>query len=80
METKVLRLINWKVFFVSFILGIIFITYYSPDRRTIYVYPTPETVGEVQYRDAAGNCFEMQEEKTQCPANKTEIKQIPVQA
>jgi hypothetical protein len=37
-------------------------------------------VGEVQYRDAAGNCFEMQEEKTQCPANKTEIKQIPVQA
>lgn len=80
MEIKVLRLINWKVFFVSFILGIIFITYYSPDKRTIYVYPTPETAGEVQYVDAAGNYFEMIQEKTQCPANKTEIKQIPVQA
>lgn len=79
MDSKVLRLINWPLFIASFIMGVIFITYYSPDRRTVYVYPTPDTVKEVQYKDAAGNCFEMEEEKTKCPANKMDIKKIPVQ-
>ncbi len=80
MDTKVFRLINWPIFIISFIVGVIFITYFAPDRRTVYVYPTPETVNEVQYKDAAGNCFEMEEEKTKCPSNKTDIKKIPVQA
>jgi hypothetical protein len=43
------------------------------------VYPTPENVDTVQYKDAAGNCFEFDQKKVGCPKESGKISQIPVQ-
>lgn len=71
--------INLPVFIISLAMGLFFIYIFTPDRRTIYVYPTPENVGTIQYKDAAGNCFEFDQKKVGCPKESSKISQIPVQ-
>ncbi len=73
------NIIHWPVFLVSLALGIVFVAVFDPARRTIYVYPTPENEGVVQYKDSASNCFEVRQEKTKCPDKSSDIKQIPIQ-
>jgi hypothetical protein len=45
----------------------------------IYVYPTPENVSKLQYKDKADNCYAFNYEEVKCPTNKNEISRIPVQ-
>jgi hypothetical protein len=68
------------VFIVSLAIGIFMVYITIPSTRTIYVYPTPENVDILQYRDRTENCFEMKEVEVKCPRNEKDISQIPVQA
>jgi hypothetical protein len=43
------------------------------------VYPTPENVQHIQYRDKADNCFSIKENEVSCPGNEKDIQKIPVQ-
>ena len=47
--------------------------------KDIYVYPSPETVNKVLFKDKADNCFIIQQENKICPKNKNEISNFPVQ-
>lgn len=38
-----------------------------PDDRVVYVYPTPENIDKIQYKDATGGCFEYSQSATKCP-------------
>ncbi len=51
-----------------------------PDTRTILVYPTPENVHSLQYRDKTNTCFSLVEQQVKCPMSEKEISKIPVQA
>jgi hypothetical protein len=51
-----------------------------PDLRKIYVYPTPDNVDLLQYKDKAGNCFSYREREVSCPTNPNKISKIPVQS
>lgn len=71
--------INIPVFLISLAVGIIFVAVFSPDRRTIYIYPTPENVDTIQYKDAANNCFEFVQTKKTCPTSSSKISEVPIQ-
>jgi hypothetical protein len=51
----------------------------GPDMKTIYVYPNPDNVGKVQYKDRADNCFQYQSDEVKCPTNPSLIKGTPIQ-
>lgn len=51
-----------------------------PDSRKIYVYPTPENVDLLQYKDKAGNCFSYKAVDVGCPKNDSQLAKIPAQA
>jgi hypothetical protein len=76
---KLLKYINLTVFIISFALGVFAVYIMAPDKRKIVVYPTPDTVHNVQYKDEAGNCFQYKQTKVSCPKDKSLITKTPVQ-
>jgi hypothetical protein len=74
------KYIDVPIFLVSLVVGLLIMYYTMPDLRKIYVYPTPENVDLLQYKDKAGNCFSYKENEVPCPKNSSKIAKIPVQA
>uniref|UniRef100_A0A6C0B7Z7 Uncharacterized protein n=1 Tax=viral metagenome TaxID=1070528 RepID=A0A6C0B7Z7_9ZZZZ len=74
------KYINIPVFVISLILGMIAVYYTVPDSRTVYVYPTPENINLLQYKDKTDSCFSFEQKEVQCPKNPDEIAKIPVQS
>lgn len=74
------KYINIPVFVISLILGMVAVYYTVPDTRTVYVYPTPENVNMLQYKDKTDSCFAFQQKEVPCPKNRDEIAKIPVQS
>ena len=75
-----LKYINIPVFLISLAFGIFAVYITMPDVRKIYVYPTPENVGILQYRDKTDTCFSFKQLEVTCPANESEISKLPVQS
>lgn len=73
------KYINFPVFFISFLLGVVFVFLSSPKNRIVHVYPTPENVTKVEYIDKANNCYTFQSQKIACPEDSSTIKTIPIQ-
>jgi hypothetical protein len=74
------KFINLPAFLVSFAFGMFAVYIYEPDQKKIMVYPSPDNVDYVQYKDQADNCFQFKQTKVQCPANKDSLPRIPIQA
>jgi len=75
-----MKYINVPVFIVSLAFGLFAVYINSDDIRKIYVYPTPENVDLMQYRDKTGTCFNYKQTKMTCPQNEADIAKVPAQA
>ena len=49
--------ISFTTFLISLAVGLFFVYIYGSDMKTIYVYPSPENVHQILYKDKADNCF-----------------------
>ncbi len=74
------KFINIPAFIISFIIGL-FLVYYSMsgDTRKVYVYPTPENIHILQFKDNVNTCFEFKETEVNCPTDETKITQYTPQ-
>jgi len=75
----ILNYISMPVFIVSFAVGLFFVYILGPDIKTVYIYPNPENVDKMLFKDKADNCFSFNEEIVDCPSNKSLISSIPIQ-
>ena len=73
------KYLSFKVFIVSLSIGLLFTYLSAPTPTVIYVYPTPENVGKIDYVDKTGNCFNLKETQVNCPTDKSKIHKIPAQ-
>jgi hypothetical protein len=76
----VFKYINFPIFICSLLFGIFAVYIMMPDERKIYVYPTPDNIGLLQYRDKTGTCFSFKEMDVQCPMLESQIAKIPMQS
>ena len=75
-----LKYINIKVIIISFIIGLIYI-YISDDyKKIIYMYPTPDNVDSLQYKDKTDNCFTYKLKELKCPSDDNLIHNIKIQS
>ena len=72
--------ISLSAFLLSFAIGIFFVYILGPEMKTIYVYPSPENVDKVLFKDKAENCFYFNPIEVKCPKNDLNISKIPIQA
>lgn len=72
--------ISLPAFLISFAVGLLFVYALGPEIKTIYVYPTPENVNKILFKDKADNCFHFVEEIVECPKDKSKISVVPIQA
>jgi hypothetical protein len=74
------KYVNIPVFLISFAFGVFAVYVTLPDVKKIMVYPTPENIDYIQYKDKANNCFRFRESKVKCPIQEKMISEVPVQA
>lgn len=77
---NLLKYINVPVFIISLLFGVFAVYITMPDTRKILVYPTPENIDLLQYRDKTGSCFHFKQNEVTCPNNPSKISKIPVQS
>ena len=74
-----LQYINLPLFIFSFVIGLILLYIFGPEKKIIYVYPTPFNQSKHQFRDNADTCYTFKSNKSSCPINPLSISTIPVQ-
>jgi hypothetical protein len=74
------KYISLPVFIISFAIGLLFVYTLGPEIKTIYIYPTPENIDKMLFKDKANNCFKFEEENVICPKDEKLISQVPIQA
>jgi len=79
MNLNITRFLNMPLFLIALSVGL-FVTYISgPDTNTIFVYPNPDNLDKINYRDHAEVCYKFSAQKVKCPADKKEIRSYNVQ-
>jgi hypothetical protein len=74
-----MKLIIWPVFIISLSIGL-FMTYITnPNPTIIFIYPNPDNLNDFQYKDAGDTCYSFESQKVDCPQNKDDISEYPVQ-
>jgi len=43
------------------------------------VYPTPDNIEQIQYRDSANNCFKFKQTQINCPIDSKDISKLKAQ-
>ena len=74
-----LNYISLPIFLISFAIGLFFVYILGPEIKTIYIYPTPENVDKILFRDKAKNCFQFEEQIVDCPKDESLLSKIPIQ-
>jgi hypothetical protein len=72
------KYISIRTFLLSLTFGLFLVYLWGADMKEVYVYPTPENMGRVQYKDNADNCYVYKGEEVECPSQE-EISSIPIQ-
>lgn len=76
---NIFKFINVKLFILSLLIGLFAVYIFMPDMRIIRVYPTPENVSILQYKDQTDTCFSLKQTEVSCAENKNAITKIPIQ-
>lgn len=76
---NLLKFISIPVFIISFALGILLVYVLGPEQNIVYIYPTPENIDKVQWKDKAENCYTWNQQEVTCPDNVEDIQSIPIQ-
>ena len=53
---KIPQLIDFRIFILSLSIGLFFSYITSPPLEVIMVYPNPDNIDKLQYKDKSGNC------------------------
>ena len=74
----ILKYIHVPIFIISLLVGFAIVYITEPTTRKVYIYPTPDNVKLLQYKDVTDNCFHFEYKEVECPKEE-HISVIPMQ-
>ena len=74
-----MKFINIRAFIISLSVGLFLIYVITPPPKVIYVYPTPDNVSELQYKDDGDLCYKFDALEAKCPTDTSKIRSYPIQ-
>jgi len=79
MNLNIMKFLNMPLFLMALSLGL-FVSYISgPQGNTIYVYPNPDNLEKINYRDNSDTCYKFSAQQVKCPSDKKKIRSYNVQ-
>ena len=76
---RLTKFINLKIFLISLSIGL-FLNYINdPNNKTVFVYPTPDNIANLQFKDKSDKCFSFRARQVQCPRNEKKIESYQVE-
>ena len=74
-----MKFISIPIFLVSLSVGL-FLSYISmPPTQVIYVYPNPDNVNKLSFKDKADNCYRFKSTEVDCPSDVSKIRSYNIQ-
>lgn len=70
------KYISFPFFILSLAVGLFYVYVSTPPPKIIHVYPTPENINNILYKDKVDNCYKFNYKEVKCPLNPS---LIPVQ-
>ena len=74
-----MKYLSIPVFIVSLAIGLFFAYVYTPSPTVIYIYPTPDNINDIQYKDKGGTCHKYVANNVVCPDDVSKISETPIQ-
>ena len=71
--------INPLAFFIALFIGLFFTYIYSPPKKIVIKWPTPENSEKIIYKDHADNCYKYKANEVECPDDKSKIKNTNIE-
>jgi hypothetical protein len=66
MVFSISKYIHLPIFIASLAAGLFFVYVFDDQKKVIYVYPKPDNIDSIQYKDSTGTCFHVNHQKTKC--------------
>jgi hypothetical protein len=74
-----MKFISVPVFIISLAIGLFLAYITTPDPGIIYVYPNPDNIDKIQFKDEGGTCFGFKAKEVNCPKDDNLIRRYPMQ-
>jgi hypothetical protein len=71
--------IDINFFIIALSVGLLFVYIHNPNKHVVYVFPTPENVNSVQYKDLSDNCYQFKANEVSCPKDSSKIEKYSIQ-
>lgn len=75
---SLLQLISLPIFIVSLSIGLFAVYITNPKKEVIYIYPKPDNVDKMLYKDKGGDCFKFESKEVQCPVDSKDIQEYEI--
>ena len=76
-KNRSVKIHHWA-FIISFAIGMLFVYILQPMPKIIIKHPNPENAGKIVYKDNGDSCYKYIAEQVECPSNKNEITDHPL--
>ena len=74
-----IKFIIFPIFIISFIVGLLYNYISKPELKKVYVYPTPDNIANLQFKDKSDKCFSFKAKQVMCPKDEKQIESYQVE-
>jgi hypothetical protein len=76
----IMKFFDAKAFIISLAIGMFFVYISSPEPQILYIYPTPDNVDKILYKDKTDTCYKFTAKEVKCPVRASKIMKYPIQS